>query len=389
MGQYLNPGNDGFASMIKGKYVDKTGLIHYINKTLGTTEKLTCVSRPRRFGKSYATKMLCAYYDISCDSRKLFEGMAISECEDFEKHLNRYHVIYLDMTSFIKERSRQSEDMIDRMQEAVIRELRDAFPEVEVKQDLPDALAVIAEKTGNKFVFIIDEWDMVFREMTDKELQDKYILLLRRLFKNSGYTDKMIEAAYITGILPIKKYGTQSAMTDFLEYTMLRPGPLKEYVGFTEQETRDLFAASPLEFEEAKAWYDGYLFGTDTHIYSPKSVIDALRFEEFGNYWTQSETYESLKLYIDMNFDGLKEAIMDLLANQPYTINPITFQNDMTTICNKDDVLTLLVHLGYLSYNSRNRMVTIPNEEVRSEFITAVENGNKRELIQLIKATRV
>lgn len=381
MGQYLNPGNAGFQSIVNGLYVDKTGLIEYVNKTLGTKEKLTCVSRPRRFGKSFATQMLCAYYDRSCDSRELFQGLKIYGSDNFEKHLNNYNVIYLDMTSFIKNRYNQSYDAIDHMQESVLSELQSAFPEVSYKDDLPDMLANIAETTGNKFIFIIDEWDVIFREIKeDKEQQDKYILLLRRLFKNSGYTDKMIEAAYITGILPIKKYGTQSAMTDFQEYTMLRPGPLKEYVGFTEDETKALFQDSELNFEEARKWYDGYSFGKNLHIYSPKSVIDALRFEEFGNYWTQSETYESLRMYVDMNYDGLKEAIMDLLAGQPYIINPITFQNDMTTIHNKDDVLTLFVHLGYLSYDSHSKKVRIPNEEVRSEFLAAVENGEKRNL---------
>lgn len=387
MGQYLNIGNAGFKTIRNGLYVDKTGMIDYINKTLGTPQKLTCVSRPRRFGKSFAAKMLCAYYDKSCDSKMLFEGLEISQSPDFSKYLNRYPVIYLDITWFISVAGTKNNirSIVKNIQDGVINELSTAYPNVQRRETLPEMLLAVSEVVGEKFIIIIDEWDALFREAKDdKNLQEEYIQLLRGLFKSSGQTDRMIEAAYMTGILPIKKYGTQSAMTDFQEYSMLRPGPLKKYVGFTEEETEQLFAGSRLDFAEARKWYDGYRFGEDTHIYNPKSVMDALQFEEFGSYWTQSETYEALRMYVDMDLDGLKEAIMDMLAEKPCRINSRTFQNDMTTIRSKDDVLTLLVHLGYLAYDSFGKVVSIPNEEIHEEFLNAVENGSRKELMRLI-----
>lgn len=389
MGQYFNVGNAGFASVAKRNYVDKTGLIEYINSTLGTSEKLTCVSRPRRFGKSFAAKMLCAYYDKSCDSRALFANRIISQSPEFEKHLNQYNVIYIDMIAFMPIYHNDKANIVGKIQNVISLELQREFPDITMEMDdLPTNLVAIAESTGEKFIIIIDEWDALFREAKEAEQQQEdYIRLLRALFKDSGRTDKVIEAAYMTGILPIKKYGTQSAMTDFQEFNMLNPEPLEEYAGFTEEEVKELCKGSRLDFEELQKWYDGYFLGTDVHVYSPKSVMDALKRKRIGNYWTQSETYESLRIYIDMDLDGLKEAIMDMLCGKAYRINSRTFQNDMTSIKRKDDVLTLLVHLGYLAYNAIEETVVIPNEEVREEFLNAIENGNRSELMQLIRTS--
>lgn len=390
MGQYLNVGNAGFQTIVKGKYVDKTGLIRYINSTLGTPEKLTCVSRPRRFGKSYAAKMLCAYYDKSCDSRELFRDLSITEAPDFEQHLNKYDVIYLDITSFISNAGGKDKikNVVENIQTEVISELCTVYPDVKRQKTLAKMLFAITESTGNTFIIIIDEWDALFREAKNNHtLQEEYIQLLRALFKDSGKTDKMIKAAYMTGILPIKKYGTQSAMTDFNEYTMLRPEPLEEYVGFTEEEVRSLCEGSKMAFTDLQKWYDGYLLGEGIHIYSPKSVMDALKRGRIGNYWTQSETYESLKFYIDMNEDGLQEAISQMLVGAHISLDVETFQNDLVSISSKDDVLTLLTHLGYLVYHYDEEMVSIPNEEVRKEFMRAVKKSRHQELINLVKTS--
>ena len=384
MGNYLNIGNAGFKSVKKSLYVDKTGMISFINNTLGTMDKLTCVSRPRRFGKSFAAKMLCAYYDKSCDSRDLFDDLAIAKDASYSKHLNKYDVIYLDITLFIAGAS-DIEHVVDDMQEKVIAELRDAYPDVKRENTLYETLSAICDATGNKFIVIIDEWDALFREVKYyTDLQKDYIQLLRSLFKSS-LTDKMIEAAYITGILPIKKYGTQSALTDFREYTMLQPKKLAEYVGFTEEEVSGLCEQYNMDYEEMKHWYDGYSFSRKKSVYSPNSVIEAIKSEEFGNYWTETETYESLKLYIDMDYQGLKETVIQMLGNMKCQIDIGTFQNDMTNINNKDDVLTLLVHLGYLAYDSSEEKVYIPNEEVRREFIRALKASKYKEITELIK----
>ncbi len=384
MGKYLSIGNAGFVSIKKGTYIDKTGMISFINGTLGTKDKLTCVSRPRRFGKSFAAQMLCAYYDKSCDSKQLFEGLAISADDSFEKYLNKYNVIYLDITLFTS-RATDVKDVVQNINDAVQTEIIRTFDGVEKGTDLVETLVHVTEATGEKFIMIIDEWDALFREAkADVKLQKEYIDLLRSLFKSS-WTDIIFEAAYITGILPIKKYGTQSAMTDFKEYTMIQPEPLEEFVGFTEEEVQGLCADSKLSFDAVQRWYDGYILGDDTHIYSPKSVIEAIQRNRIGNYWTQSETYESLRLYIELNEDGLKESIVQMLGGAHVKIDVATFQNDMTTITSKDDVLTLLVHLGYLAYDIVKKSVYIPNEEVREEFVRAVSSGKHTEIAKLIR----
>ncbi|MCD8370822.1 MAG: ATP-binding protein [Clostridiales bacterium] len=377
MGLYLNPGNEAFRRIRNGIYVDKTDLIDYINQTIPTTSNLTCFSRPRRFGKSFAAKMLCAYYDKSCDSRDLFNGLKISKMNSFEQYLNQYDVIYLDITRFISRAKIKGINIVSDIQSATIEELKKVFPGCVKEEEvyLPDALFRISQETANKFVIIIDEWDALFREAKEDDyLQKEYVQLLRGLFKGGTATDETIAAAYMTGILPIKKYGTESALTDFQEFTMASPAKLAKYVGFTEAEVKKLCGKYCMDFDSMQTWYDGYSFNKIQHVYSPNSVILAIRNEEFQNYWTASETYESLKRYIEMDFDGLKSSIVRMLGGEEVKVKISTFQNDMTSFKNKDDVLTLLIHLGYLAYDTRTQKTRIPNLEVAEAFGDAV-NG--------------
>jgi hypothetical protein len=386
MGNYLNIGNDGFRMVRNGRYVDKSGLIAFINSTLETQRKLTCVSRPRRFGKSFAAKMLCAYYGKGCDSSELFEGLEIEKDNTFNQYLNKYDVIYLDITTLISGIS-NIKNIVSEIRKKVISEVRVAYPDVKQDDTIFETLSNVAEATGNKFFIIIDEWDALFREAkNDTELQKEYIQLLRSLFKGA-LTDKMLVGAYMTGILPIKKYGTQSALTDFKEYTMLEPKMLEKYVGFTEDEVRNLCEEYGMDFGEMKRWYDGYSFTNVTSVYSPNSVMEAVLNEKIGNYWTKTETYESLKIYIDMNEDGLKEAIVQMLGGARLRIDVGTFQNDLTSITCRDDVLTLLIHLGYLAYDEQAESAYIPNEEVRREFVRAVKYGRHKEVAKLIQTS--
>lgn len=316
--------------------------------------------------------------------RELFDGLEISKDSSFEKFLNKYNVIYLDITLFIS-RASHMRDVVRSINQEVLAEVKHMFDGIQKGTDLAETLLYATEITGDKFIMIIDEWDALFREAKDDvKLQKEYIAFLRGLFK-SVWTDMIFDAVYITGILPIKKYGTQSAMTDFKEYTMTQPEPLETYIGFTEEEVRDLCADSEFAFETIQKWYDGYIIGNETHIYSPQSVTEAIRRKRIGNCWTQSETYESLKLYIELNEDGLKEAVVQMLGGGRIKIDVSTFQNDLTTIKSRDDVLTLLVHLGYLAYDIDNKAVYIPNEEVREEFIRALTTGKHMEIARLIR----
>ncbi len=387
MGIYLNPGNRGFQTILNGIYVDKTGLIDFINRTINTPQKLTSFSRPRRFGKSFAAKMLCAYYDKSCNSRSLFKGLEIAKKDSFDQHLNKYNVIYLDITRFIST-AISVKDVVENIQKNVIEELKEEYPSYIKEQEnvLADALFAISHKTGNQFIVIIDEWDAIFREArNDDALQKEYIQLLRGMFKGGTATDETIAAAYMTGILPIKKYGTESALTDFHEFTMVAPDTLAPYVGFTEQEVMDLCSKNDLDFEEVKFWYDGYFLDPVGSIYSPNSVMQAVERKAIRNYWTSSETYESLASYIGMDYKGLKKDIIRMLGGESVRVKISTFQNDMTSFKRKDDVLTLLIHLGYLSYDAAKNTVSIPNQEVADAFGDATDQEGWGEIGELIQ----
>ena len=369
MGTYLNPGNAGFTSARAGRYVDKSGLIAVINNTIGKAEKLSCVSRSRRFGKSFAAKMLCAYYDRSCDSSSLFDDLEIAGDPSYHEHLNQYNMIYLDITGFIGEVGLKN--VVSHIKKAVGAELQKAYPGLESSDSLSEMLSDVVNNhdTDHRFIAIIDEWDAIIRDSdSTPDLQREYLEFLRSLFKNSATTDKIFAAAYMTGILPIKKDGSQSAISEFREYTMLDPGKHERFFGFTEDEVQRLCEEDDMNFDEMKRWYDGYSFKNIYSIYNPNSVMYALERREFKSYWAMSSSARSLLDYINMDFDGLSEDAADLLSGKRIPVRVKPFQNDLTSLRSKDDVLTLLTHFGYLNYDPESESVTIPNEEIRAEF---------------------
>ena len=385
MGVYLNPGNVDFQEVLNSKiYVDKSELIQYTNSVLRTTQKYICVSRPRRFGKSMAANMLTAYYSRGCDSREMFQGLKIAKHTGFEKHLNQYNVVHLNMQNFLS-KIQTIEQMISLVTKAVGRDLLRAYPDVDYldKTILTFMLDDIYEDSQVPFIFIIDEWDCIFRSRKNQlEEQTKYLDFLRDLLKDKSY----IALAYMTGILPIKKYGEHSAINAFYEYSMTDASPIEEFTGFTEQEVRRLCEQYQMPFTETKKWYDGYCVD-GVSIYNPKSVVEAMLRGKFSNYWTKTETYEALKVYIDLNQDGLRDKIVQMIAGEKVPVNPDKFQKDMTTFHSADDVLTLLVHLGYLTYDEQNRVVWIPNGEVRQEFINSIEDGGWEPVVQAIRSS--
>ena len=391
MGTYLNPGNSGFAEMLKSDYVDKTGLISIINSSIGTKRKLNCISRPRRFGKSFAAQMLCAYYDKTCDSHELFSGYCITEDSNYEKNLNKYDVIYWDMTG-IKPYTDNYRTLVPFLIRSLTAEIKQQYPSVIAKEDLSSTLVDTVEKAANKFIIIIDEWDAPIRE--NPVMQTEYLEFLRSLFKNSGTTSKIFAAAYMTGILPIKKDGSQSAISDFREYSVLMPGEFAGFVGFTEEEVKRICEEKDIDFEKMKFWYDGYTIGKEHSIYNPYSVMQALETGVFSSYWKKTSAAETLMTYIDMDQDDLQDTIARLIAGESVIVDTDSFQNDVETFTCKDDVLTLLTHLGYLTYeeepdsyddDSVVGLVKIPNEEVRSEFDKILRKAKHKRLIELVR----
>ncbi len=268
MGTYVNPGNSSFSQINDSDYVDKTLLIDLINQTIGRKNKLSCVSCPRRFGKTWNARMLTAYYDCLCDSHELFKGKKIAETQDYEKYLNQYNVICLDITGFTsvaKHSGISLQEVPGMIKNALWKDLVECGFVPKEGDNLNDFLLRCVESDkGKPFIFIIDEWDAVIREAgDDSEAQDAYLNFLRGWFKNENFTPKAVAAAYMTGILPIKKYGSQSAISDFKEFSAVKPRKFGSYYGFTEEEVRKLCEKHHVDFRTMKQWYDGYSFNVN------------------------------------------------------------------------------------------------------------------------------
>lgn len=379
MGMFVNPDNSAFQVALNSEiYVDKTGMLEYTNKVINTLQGYICNSRPRRFGKSVTANMLAAYYSKGCDSREMFSTLKISESIGFEKNINKYDVIHIDIQWCI-EPAGGSENVVSYITEKTICELREYYPnELSEKiKSLPEALSVINSMNGTKFIIIIDEWDIIIRdEANNKKVQEEYINFLRAMFKGVEPT-KYIGLAYLTGILPIKKLKTQSALNNFKQYTMLNPGPLAEYIGFTEEEVKKLCDRYERDFHKVKKWYDGYQLGK-YHIYNPNAVVSLMMEGEFRSYWSETGSYRVIVPLINMDFDGLKSAIIEMLAGGSVETDVTSFQNDTVNFEDKDDILKYLIHLGYLAYDQKREMAFVPNEEIREElfrYSKAIQRG--------------
>lgn len=392
MGSYLNPSVRSFEMALNSQiFIDKSGLIEITNQSMNSLQRFICVSRPRRFGKSMAMDMLAAYYGKGGDTDRLFCNLKIGKTESYKKCLNQYEVLKINMQDFLSA-TNSMDEMLGMLQSRLIKELKWNYPDVVDGNSLIFAMQDVYAHTGCPFVILIDEWDCLFREYAqDKEAQKKYLDFLRGWLKDKDY----VALAYMTGILPIKKYGSHSALNMFTEYSMTDPGPLAEFFGFTEDEVQGLCAEYEMNFEEARAWYNGYKLISHSRkgdkiysMYSPKSMVEAMLRHKYGPYWNQTETYEALKIYIQMNMDGLKDAIVKMLAGESIQINTGTFSNDMTTFATKDDVLTLLVHLGYLTYDSETESVSIPDKEVSQEYINAISTMDWHEVIRSVQDSK-
>ncbi|MBQ8064378.1 MAG: AAA family ATPase [Prevotella sp.] len=384
MGIYIDKGNMGFREARNGEYIDKSGLITVVNGTLGTEYKFSCLTRARRFGKSMAAKMLYAYYDRSCDSRELFQDLEVAHAPSFEQHLNKYPVIYLDFSSFAT--SLQKPNIVSLIDAELKKDVREAYPDVAVPRgaDLMAYLIRVNAKTGDRFFFIIDEWDALLREATNKVTVDGYVNWLRHMFKEVSASDVFV-GVYMTGILPIKKYDTQSALNNFTEYSMVKPGGFARYFGFTKDEVRALAEKHGMDFDDLEKWYDGYQIGPQPSMFNPNSVMQAVREQWCESYWGKTAAYDTLATYIKMNYEGLEDDIIRVLSGQRVKVDTSTFLNDLKEVASRDDVLTVLIHLGYLSYDRVRQECYLPNREVALEMEKAVRKNNWKPVVEAMQ----
>ena len=381
MGIYFNPGNASFTrarnSMI---YVDKTKLLEFLNKRIYTEDNCIALSHARRFGKSHAAGMIDAYYSLGSDSSKLFDDTKIASNADYKKYLNKYNVIHLDISSFWDD---FKDNIVEKIQEYILDELKKDFgDEVDFTKKFNVVLLSVYNITNIPFIIIIDEWDCIIRNSDDEKLVHKYLQFLHSLFK-SEESKSFLALAYITGILPIKKIKDESALNNFREYTMLSSYPITEFYGFTEDEVKKLCKEYNLDFDSTRAWYNGYLID-GIHMYNPNSVSMALDRHRFDSYWKNTSSFDSINTFITMNYSGLKNDIMAMLAGSMVRVNTNTFKNDFSTIASKDDALTALIHLGYLGYDSDKKKAFIPNYEVATAFEAALQTGEWSEIAKAI-----
>ena len=407
MGTYLNPGKADFEEAINSKiFVDKTEMIMYLNSVVKTKQKYVSVLRPRRFGKTMAADMICAYYDRKAESRELFANRKLAGCEPYksgekevfwDEYLGKFDVIRLVMTKFIK-KNNTVKDALSKMQKLIVRDIKKEYPDIDCfdEEDLIQTIEDVYSENSKQLVIVLDEWDAVFRErQNDKEGQKEYLDFLRDLMKDNNN----IALAYMTGILPIKKYGKHSALNMFTEYSIMFPRQLARFTGFTEEEVQILCNRYGRDYQAVSSWYDGYevsdIIPPDPEheefrttgkspeairysLYSPLSVVEATTTGIIKDYWNKTETYEALAEFIEMDYDGLKEAVAFLMDGGRLRIDTSTYQNDMTTFHGKDDVLSLLIHLGYLGFDDQRSEVFIPNREILDAFNTSTKarNGN-------------
>ena len=386
MGIFINRGNADFQRIRNSEYVDKTELISVVNRTLFTEQSMSCVTRCRRFGKSMAAKMLCAYYDDSCDSRSLFDDLKIAQDASFEKHLNKYPVIFLDMTDFIT-RYKGDDSIVSFVDREVRADIHAAFPDVPTEEgdDLMALLLRIVLKTGKPFFFIIDEWDAICREFPPgSKGMDSYVNWLRRMFKSVS-ANTAFAGVYMTGILPIKKYQTQSALNNFLEYSMVTPRNMAGFFGFTTDEVRSLAEKFAMDYSELEKWYDGYQIGGQSSIFNPNSVMQALYSNYCESYWGKTGAADAVSGYIKMNYEGLKDDIISMLGGARCKVDTKGFKNDLSEIHSRDDVLTVLIHLGYLSYDRSKSECYIPNFEVAGEMEEAIKANKWQNVVDAVR----
>ncbi|MBQ3683205.1 MAG: AAA family ATPase [Succinimonas sp.] len=411
MGNILNPGRENsFTRLVKSRkteiFIDKTDFLEVMSSKINDEKRFFAVTRPRRFGKTVTAHMLSAYFSKGYAGQNIFDGLEITHKDSFPEHLNKYDVIYIDMNSinsrynnYLKnEKVHGVASLADYLEYSIITELREqqdfaaCFEKHNIKNTgLLVALSSLQNDLNAQFIFIMDEWDLVCREYrNDEQLQKDYIDLLKDLFKTDDGQACFV-LAYLTGILPIKKYNSQSALNTFLEYNMLEPEPFERYFGFTETETAEI-AARPsckLSQEELKDWYEGYrLNGID--IYNPNSVVSAVQDGRCKSYWSRSSSNEEVAQLINMNYAGVKSDILNLIEGGRVQFDTSNFQNDMVSINSKDDVLCLLAYLGYVGCESvKNsdvlKIAYVPNKEIRSVLTGIVRKQNWYERMDTIE----
>ncbi len=389
MSLYLNR-NEDFSNYVNDTiFIDKSNLITITNSNISKpSSKFMCVTRPRRFGKTMALSMLNAYYSKGCNSQSLFDKLNIARDNSYLEHLNKHNVIWIDMASLYTD-IRDKNTFVEELSNEIMDDLKKAYPDVltDSQDTLRKCFNELNSKLNERFIFLIDEWDVIYREQEyNTKLCDEYTELLRNLFKSSDVS-ACIDLVYMTGILPIRRYSTQSTLNMFTEYDMLDSFPIESYVGFTEDEVIGLCNKYHRDFNEIKSWYNGYNLN-GVSLYNPKSVVEAVLRGECDDYWVQTSAIEAVTNYMNYDNGELKDIICKMLLGNKVEIDVTEFENNLTKVDSADSALTVLIHLGYLAYDKKLKVCYIPNYEIKKEFERALKKLNWKEIYNPISNSK-
>ena len=384
MGLYLNSNSilKKYTRLYKNEYfVDKSLIINQINKLIGSFDVYLCVTRPRRFGKTSLINMLGAYYSKAADSSQIFDTLKISQANGYREHLNKYNVISISFNE-IPDNLKTYDQYINNITNQVKKEVISEFNLTDIEES--DSLKRVLQKSKQQFIFLLDEWDYIFNNNLFEESQDKFLEFLRNLLKDESY----VELCYMTGVLPIKKYSSGSALNMFDEFTFLKDRKFGEYFGFTEDEVLDLCEQNKyMDFKKLEEWYNGYTTARGIKIYNPRSVVKALKNDYCESYWTNTGAMDEVSQYLKYNVLEIRDDVIKMVSGQEIDITiDEEFRAGQGTPKTKEEIYSAMIVLGFLSYN--DGYLKIPNKELMIEFEKSLRDKSFVYVSEIIENSR-
>lgn len=378
MGTYLNsitPYTLYKSESLSPYFVDKTLMLRELFPYVSAGNRHICITRPRRFGKTIMANMISSFFQKASDSSDVFDGLAISQVDDYRRYKNQYNVIRIDFSKMPRNCDSYTQ-YIERIEALLIEDVKEAYPQVKINEAdaVGDILESVFVQCGEKFIFVLDEWDFIFhRDFINDIDKEKYVAFLSNLLKDRPY----VVLSYMTGILPIAKYSSGSELNMFAEFTMVNSPMFGEYFGFTDDEVDDLYRRYIVECDRQhkeksvtrkglRDWYNGYYTKSGERVYNPRSVVFALQFNNLANYWTSSGPYDEIYYYIRNNISDVRDDLALMISGESVTAKIQEYAATSMNLSTRDEIYSAMVVYGFLSY--LNGKVCIPNRELMEKF---------------------
>ena len=378
MGTYLNsitPCTLYKSESLSPYFVDKTLMLRELFPYVSAGNRHICITRPRRFGKTIMANMISSFFQKASDSSDVFDSLTISQVDDYRKYKNQYNVIRIDFSKMPRNCDSYTQ-YIERIEALLIDDVKEAYPQVKINEAdaIGDILESVFVQCGEKFIFVLDEWDFIFhRDFINEIDKEKYVAFLSNLLKDRPY----VVLSYMTGILPIAKYSSGSELNMFAEFTMVNSPMFGEYFGFTDDEVDDLYRRYIVECDRQhkeksvtrkglRDWYNGYYTKSGERVYNPRSVVFALQFNNLANYWTSSGPYDEIYYYIRNNISDVRDDLALMISGESVTAKIQEYAATSMNLSTRDEIYSAMVVYGFLSY--LNGKVCIPNRELMEKF---------------------